>query len=56
MQPSPDQRRVLGTFQFGLAQGGLYARVGVTEGVARLEFSSSGADENEPMSGRACIG
>ena len=42
-------------FQLGLVQGGLYARVTVTEGVARLEFSS-GADENEPMNGRACIG
>jgi hypothetical protein len=41
-----------GEFQFGLMRGDLDARVIVTEGVARVEFSWSGADENDPMSGR----
>lgn len=41
-----------GEFQFGLVQGDLDARVSVTDGVARVEFSWSGFDENDPMSGR----
>lgn len=41
-----------GEFQFGLVQGDLDARVSMTEGAARLEFSWSGTDENDPMSGR----
>ncbi|MDO5691110.1 MAG: hypothetical protein Q4G70_01335 [Pseudomonadota bacterium] len=41
-----------GEFQFGLVKGDLDARVSMTEGVARLEFSWSGADENDPASGR----
>ncbi len=43
------RKDLTGTFQFGLVQGDLDARVSVTEGVARLEFSWSGADENDPM-------
>jgi|JRYH01.1.fsa_nt_gb hypothetical protein len=41
-----------GEFQFGLVQGDLDARVSSVDGVARVEFSWSGADENDPMSGR----
>jgi hypothetical protein len=41
-----------GEFQFGLVRGDIDARVGDVEGVARVEFSWSGADENDPMSGR----
>jgi hypothetical protein len=41
-----------GEFQFGLVQGDIDARVGDVEGVARVEFSWSGADENDPMIGR----
>ena len=41
-----------GEFQFGLVQGDIYARVSSVDCVARVEFSWSGADENDPMSGR----
>lgn len=41
-----------GEFQFGLVQGDFDARVSSVDGVARVEFSWSGADENDPMSGR----
>jgi len=41
-----------GEFQFGLVQGDLDARVSSMNGVARAEFSWSGFDENDPMSGR----
>ena len=41
-----------GEFQFGLVQGDIDARVGDVDGVARVEFSCSGADKNDPMSGR----
>jgi hypothetical protein len=41
-----------GEFQFGLVQGDLDARVSRVGGVARVEFSWSGTDENDPMSGR----
>ena len=41
-----------GEFQFGLVQGDIDARVVDIGGVARVEFSWSGADENDPMSGR----
>lgn len=41
-----------GAFQFGLVQGDIDARVGVVDGVVRVEFSWSGFDENDPMSGR----
>jgi hypothetical protein len=44
-----------GAFQFGLVQGDLDARVEVVDGVARVEFSWSGVDENEPMSGRGWL-
>lgn len=41
-----------GEFQLGLVQGDIDARVADIGGVARVEFSWSGADENDPMSGR----
>ncbi len=41
-----------GEFQFGLVQGGMDARVSTLDGVARVEFSWSGFDENDPVSGR----
>ena len=41
-----------GEFQFGLVQGDIDVRVADIGGVARVEFSWSGADENDPMSGR----
>jgi len=43
---------LLGEFQFGLVQGGLDARVSVTDGIARVEFSWEGCDESDPASGR----
>lgn len=44
-----------GAFQFGLVQGDLDARAGVVDGVARVEFSWSGTDENDPVSGRGWL-
>jgi hypothetical protein len=44
-----------GTFQFGLVQGDIDARVGVVDGVARVVFSWSGVDENDPVSGRGWL-
>ena len=44
-----------GEFQFGLVQGDLDARVSSVDGVARVEFSWSGYDENDPMSGRGWL-
>lgn len=41
-----------GEFQFGLVQGDLDGRVNAANGVVRLEFSWSGFDENDPMTGR----
>lgn len=43
---------LLGEFQFGLVQGSLDARVSVVDGLARVEFSWEGCDENDPASGR----
>jgi len=44
-----------GTFQFGLVQGDIDARVSEVDGVARFEFSWSGTDENDPVSGRGWL-
>jgi hypothetical protein len=41
-----------GEFQFGLMQGDLDARVSAADGVARVEFSWAGFDENDPINGR----
>ena len=46
------RKDLTGEFQFGLVQGDINARVGTDDGVARVEFSWSGFDENDPMSGR----
>lgn len=40
-----------GEFQFGLVQGSLDARVSLVDGLARVEFSWEGGDENDPASG-----
>ena len=44
-----------GAFQFGLVQGDIDARVSEVDGVARVEFSWSGADESDPVSGRGSM-
>ncbi|SCC93465.1 conserved hypothetical protein [Thiomonas sp. X19] len=44
-----------GALQFGLVQGDIDARVSVADGVARVEFSWSGVDENDPVSGRGWL-
>jgi|GEM_PF-6966947 len=44
-----------GMLKFGLAQGNIDARVGVVDGVARVGFSWSGADENDPVSGHGWL-
>jgi hypothetical protein len=44
-----------GAFQFGLVQGDIDARVAVGDGIARVEFSWTGADENDPISGRGWL-
>ncbi len=44
-----------GAFQFGLVQGDIDARVHTVDGVARVEFSWSGADENDLVSGRGLL-
>jgi hypothetical protein len=44
-----------GIFQFGLVQGDIDARVAVVDGVTRVEFSWSGADDNDPASGRGWL-
>ena len=44
-----------GAFQFGLVPGDIDARVAVFDGVARVEFSWSGVDENDPVSGRGWL-
>ena len=41
-----------GEFQFGLVQGGLTGHVSLVNGLARVEFSWEGGDENDPASGR----
>lgn len=41
-----------GELRFGLAQGNVHVRVGAADGVARVEFSWSGVDESDPVSGR----
>ncbi len=41
-----------GEFQFGLVQGDIDARVSMAGDLARVEFSWSGFDEHDPMSGR----
>ena len=40
-----------GEFQFGLVSGSIDARIRRIDGMVRVDFSWSGADENDPMSG-----
>lgn len=44
-----------GAFQFGLVQGYIDARNDVVDGATRIEFSWSGSDENDPVSGRGWL-
>jgi hypothetical protein len=44
--------KLTGSFQFGLVQGELDGRIEMIGGHARLEFSWSGSDENDEVSGR----
>lgn len=44
-----------GELRFGLVQGDVHVRVGVADGVARVEFSWSGVDERDPVSGRGWL-
>jgi hypothetical protein len=44
-----------GELQFGLVQGDLDARVSSVDGLARVGFSWSGVDENDPVSGRGWL-
>lgn len=44
-----------GRFQFGLVQGDMDARVSEIDGLTHVEFSWSGVDENDPVSGRGWL-
>lgn len=44
-----------GKFQFGLVQGDIDARVHENGSTVRIEFSWSGVDENDPVSGRGWL-
>lgn len=44
-----------GEFQFGLVQGQLDGRVDPNRDATRFEFSWSGFDENDPMTGRGWL-
>ncbi|BEV17019.1 hypothetical protein HBDW_38070 [Herbaspirillum sp. DW155] len=44
-----------GTLQFGLVQGDIDARVHEHGSTVRIEFSWSGVDENDPVSGRGWL-
>lgn len=46
------RKDLTGEFQFGLVQGDIDGRVDAANGVFRLDFSWSGFDENDSMSGR----
>ena len=43
---------VTGTFHLGLVHGDIDARISEVDGAVRVEFSWSGVDENDPVSGR----
>lgn len=49
------RKDLTGEFQFGLVQGQLDGRVEPNGDVTRLEFSWSGFDENDPMTGRGWL-
>lgn len=44
-----------GRFQFGFVQGDVDARISDIGGVTCVEFSWSGVDENDPVSGRGWL-
>ena len=50
------RKDLTGEFQFGLVRGELDGRVASVEGLPRFEFSWSGFDENDPLSGRGWQG
>jgi len=49
------RKDLTGEFQFGLVRGELDGRVASVEGLPRFEFSWSGFDENDPLSGRGWL-
>ncbi len=49
------RKDLTGEFQFGLVTGELDGRVCTVDGEQRFEFSWSGFDENDPMSGRGWL-
>ena len=49
------RNELTGEFQFGLVQGELDGRVETIDGTPRFDFSWSGFDENDPMSGRGWL-
>lgn len=49
------RKDLTGEFQFGLVLGELDGRVEAMDGFSRLEFSWSGFDENDPVSGRGWL-
>lgn len=44
-----------GSFQFGFVLGDLDVRVGLVGQIVRAEFSWSGSDDSDPMSGRGWL-
>lgn len=49
------RKDLTGEFQFGMVQGELDGRMESHDGAIRFEFSWSGFDENDPMSGRGWL-
>ncbi len=49
------RRNLTGEFQFGLVQGEIDGRIETVNGLPRFEFSWSGIDENDPISGRGWL-
>lgn len=49
------RKDLTGEFQFGLVQGKLDGRVEPNGDATRFEFSWSGFDENDPMTGRGWL-
>ena len=49
------RRDLTGEFQFGLVRGELDGRVETVDGLTRFDFSWSGFDENDAMTGRGWL-
>jgi hypothetical protein len=49
------RKDLTGSFQFGLVQGDLDGRIETIDGRPRFDFSWSGFDENDPVSGRGWL-